>query len=380
MSKVKSWFEIRNLADEPTRAEVYLYDEIGGWGVSAREFSIALGALDVETIDLRINSPGGSVFEGMAIMNALRRHKARVEATVDGLAASAASFIAMAADHVVMNRGSELMIHEAWGWAQGDAKTMREMAVSLDKTSAAIAGVYAQRAGGDADSWREVMAAETWYSAEEAVLAGLADEWVDAPATSNSFDLSRFVFQGRAQAPAPRIEAVNGLPVTGRGQENKEEVVVALRDDLIEQLGLDAEAADEEILEAVIAAQSDGDEGDDGAAAAASVLPEGAVVMDEGVLAQLQADAAAGREALDAQAAARREGIVAVAVREGRVAPVSRDKWLAALAKDEAGTADLLASFPKNTIPVSELGASDDVMSAEDLLYAAAYGSSEKGA
>jgi ATP-dependent protease ClpP protease subunit len=200
---------------EAGKAKLYLYDPIdsygGYWGVSASEFVQALAALpsDVTDIALHINSPGGEVFEGIAIMNQLRNHPARVTAHVDGLAASAASFIAAGADEVVMGMNSELMIHDAWGIAIGPAEDMRDMATRLDSLSDNIASVYARKAGGAAADWRPAMLAETWYSADEAVAAGLADS-VDSgePATEDSakaaFDLEgMFTYPGRAAAPGP---------------------------------------------------------------------------------------------------------------------------------------------------------------------------------
>ena len=175
-----------------TVAEVHIYDEIGYWGTSAKDFAQQLAELDVDRIQLRINSPGGNAWDGVAIMNTLRRHRARVEVTVDGIAASAASLIAMAGDHIVMNRSSQMMIHDTSGMAWGNAATMRETADLLDKLSDSYADAYAKRAGGTRAQWRDAMRAETWYTAEEAVLAGLADEWDgSADSAAAAFDLSR---------------------------------------------------------------------------------------------------------------------------------------------------------------------------------------------
>ncbi|MHA3682792.1 head maturation protease, ClpP-related [Leucobacter sp. HY1908] len=378
----RKWYSIRASAggsdsgETESRAEVILYDEIGGWGYPASWFVQDIGELDVDVIDLRVNSPGGDVFDGIAMMNALARHPARVEVTVDGLAASAASFIITAADRVVMNSGSEVMIHEAWGWCGGDAAAMRDYAESLDRMNATIAGLYVKRAGGKVDEWRDAMSAETWYSAEEAVTVGLADEWADAPAASNSFDLSKFGFRGRNRVPVARASA-QVLPVTKPGS-NGEEAQMALREDLIEQLGLDAEATDEDILEAVEAAGSegDGDEGgegeggESGAEASAVALPANVIAVDRAAFEELQQNAAAGAQALEQMNTSRREGIVAAAVAEGRIAPAARDTWLASLVKDEKGAAALLATLPANTIPVSELGKSDGIESEEDALLA----------
>jgi ATP-dependent protease ClpP protease subunit len=191
-------------------ATLRLYDPIdswgGWWGVSAKEFTQALDELGaVDQIDLHINSPGGEVWEAVAILNSLRAHPAKVVAHVDGIAASAASFLAAGADELVMGRNTELMIHDAWGIGIGPAAAMRDLADLLDKLSDDIASIYADKAGGTVGAWRGHMIAETWYSASEAVEAGLADR-VDGAAdstASNRFDLSLFNYAGRRAAPDP---------------------------------------------------------------------------------------------------------------------------------------------------------------------------------
>jgi ATP-dependent protease ClpP protease subunit len=217
-----------------TTAKLYLYDVIdswgGEWGISAREFTQALTeAGDVESIALHINSPGGECYEGIAIMNQLRRHPAKVTAVVDGLAASAASFIAAGVDEVVMAPNSEMMIHDAWGIALGPASEMREAAERLDRISNNIAGVYAERpdSPADADAWRQLMLAETWFSAQEAVTAGLADrvegseESEPEPQLIDAFDLGVFRYQGRAAAPVPALDAAGGEPDTDDSVERE---------------------------------------------------------------------------------------------------------------------------------------------------------------
>ncbi|GAA1749468.1 head maturation protease, ClpP-related [Nonomuraea bangladeshensis] len=206
------WYRIENSAEGA--ATVHVYDEIGYFGVTAQDFVRDLQGISADRIELHLNSPGGDVFDGIAIMNALRQHKAQVTVTVDGLAASIASVIAMAGDRVVMARNSQMMIHEASGLSIGNASDMRQMADLLDKVSGNIASVYAERAGGDVEEWRTRMRAETWYSADEAVEAGLADEVHAAPDKSadNTWDLSIYNFAGRAQAPDPVIPAVEPEP------------------------------------------------------------------------------------------------------------------------------------------------------------------------
>ncbi|WP_097921750.1 head maturation protease, ClpP-related [Streptomyces sp. wa1063] len=206
----RAWYEIRNAADAD-EAELLIYDEIGGWwGNTPGEIVDELRAVTAPNLRVRINSPGGSVFDGIAIANAIRLHPANVTVQVDGIAASAASVIAMAGDRIVMTPQSQLMIHDASGMAYGNSADMTTMATLLDTQSDNIADAYAERAGGTREEWRERMRAESWYLAAEAVAAGLADEVLpsrkvqeEEPALSNSWDLSVFRYAGRDEAPAP---------------------------------------------------------------------------------------------------------------------------------------------------------------------------------
>lgn len=202
----RSWYSIKNISKDET--EVFIYDEIGFWGVSASDFLSELSAVSTPRITLRINSPGGDVFDGIAIYNAIRRQEASVSVFVDGLAASAASFIAMAGDTVTMSPKSQLMIHEAFGFAVGPAEDMRKMAEMLDKTSDNIASIYADRAGGTTEEWRDMMRAETWFSDREAVGAGLADG-IDGEEAENRAS------PVRASSETPATEEVSPAPDYG---------------------------------------------------------------------------------------------------------------------------------------------------------------------
>lgn len=211
-----NWYEIKNQSNDAP-AEIRIYDEIGYFGVSADDFVGELNSLQADKIELRLNTPGGDAFDGIAIYNALRNHKAHVTSNVDALAASAGSIIAMAGDVIKMRRASQMMIHDAHGLAIGNAKDMREMAELLDRLSNDIASVYLARAGGTLAEWRDRMLAESWYSGPEAVAVGLADESEDdspemdddddSEGVANSWDLSIFNYQNRREAPAPPLLA-----------------------------------------------------------------------------------------------------------------------------------------------------------------------------
>ena len=171
---------------------VYLYQPIGLFGVEADEFVQMLSGIDTESITLHINSPGGDVFDATAIYTALRDHPAEIETRIDGIAASAASFIAQAGDRVVMAKHATMMIHDPWGFTIGNAEDHQKQAEVLDKIGDNLASIYASRAGGSVREWRDVMLTETWYSDQEAVSAGLADEVAGDSATQNMFDLSAY--------------------------------------------------------------------------------------------------------------------------------------------------------------------------------------------
>ena len=178
------WFRIvrAKKASEPTK--VYIYDEIGFWGTNAKDFAAILDEIDSDEIHLHINSPGGSVFDGLAIYNTLKNHKATVTAIVDGMAASAASFILQAADVRQMSRNAQVMIHDAKAYAGGNADQMRKAADLLDRISNEIADIYAVRSNQTktAEQFRSIMrSGDQWYNGNEALSDGLVDEVTDNP-------------------------------------------------------------------------------------------------------------------------------------------------------------------------------------------------------
>ena len=179
LPRAGTWYSIHNAAGP--QATIRIYSEIGWFGVTAEDFARDLADITADHIEVQINSVGGDVFDGVAIFNALRSHTARVTTRVDGMAASIASVIVQAGDQRVMLTGSQMMIHEAWGLSIGSAQDMRDFAEILDKQSDLIAGIYAERTGKDVAHFRELMTGETWFTADEAVTAGLADQTV-APA------------------------------------------------------------------------------------------------------------------------------------------------------------------------------------------------------
>ena len=198
---MKTWYTIRARG---TGAEVLIYDEIGAYGVSAKGFLAELGALpDGVPIDLRLNSPGGSVFDAVAIFNALTRHTGTITVWIDGIAASAASYVAMAGDEIVMPENAFLMIHDPSGIVMGTATDMRDMAATMDKIAGSMVRGYAAKSGKRDEDIAALMAAETWFDAKDALDAGLATRMAEPVRIAASFDIARF-----RNAPAELVEAI----------------------------------------------------------------------------------------------------------------------------------------------------------------------------
>jgi ATP-dependent Clp endopeptidase proteolytic subunit ClpP len=166
-------FEATN-SDGTTRID--LYDEVGPYGVSAKEFRAELKRAEGRDVVVRVNSPGGSVTDGLAIYNDLVAHPARVRIEVSGIAASIASIIAMSGDEVVMHPHSFMMIHNSHTLSLGDARVHDEVAQVLRKIDGSMADTYAARSGQDARAIKRMMDAETWFTAKEAKDAGLITE------------------------------------------------------------------------------------------------------------------------------------------------------------------------------------------------------------
>lgn len=174
MAAAKSWYALQSTEDG-SATEIHLYDEIGGYGVGAKQFIADLKRNSGNRIHLRINSVGGSVTEGLAIANAIKRHKGGVTAHIDGLAASMATVIAVSADETAMSDNAIFMIHEPWSVGQGTADDLRAEAEVLDKIKKSLVRAYTKKTGLDDEEVEEMMKAETWMNAEEALSSGFVD-------------------------------------------------------------------------------------------------------------------------------------------------------------------------------------------------------------
>lgn len=367
---------------DATVATIRMYGPIdswgGCWGISTEDVAHVLDALpeSVSQIILRINSPGGEVWEAMAILNMLGAHRARVTAVVDGIAASAASFIAASCDETVMSRGSQMMIHSPSAIVWGNAVDMRKGAAFLDTLEASMIEVYTEKAG--EKDWASLLAEETWLTAAQTVELGLADRvdtvpdegvtstagedpaeedllvvLVDDPDEAVTDRVRAAAASARATAPMPPSSSEPGTPI------RKETVVTndAPTAAVDERLG----APEPEVTAPAAAAT-----------AAQPInpvagLPEGLVAIDANLLEELRSNARAGAEARAEQDRTRRDGIIAQAIKDGRIAPTSREHFRSMLDTDEAGTSAALASLQPNTaLPVEELGHAVGEAQAED--------------
>lgn len=231
-----SWFRMK-ANDEKSEAEIYIYDEIGYWGVTAKQFVKDLQGLgDVKNIKLHINSPGGDVFDGIAIYNALKNHGAAITVYIDGLAASMASIIAMVGNPVIMPENTMLMIHKPWGFAGGDANDMRDYADLLDKVETVLIPAYAQKTGMDPAKIAEMLEDETWLDGNECLALGFADQVIpslQAMACINSKRLEDFEKMPQSLKNSltrnPRAQATQPVQQPAAPQDNDQspEAIIA---------------------------------------------------------------------------------------------------------------------------------------------------------
>ncbi|MCQ9341330.1 ATP-dependent Clp protease proteolytic subunit [Corynebacterium phoceense] len=230
--------------------EILMYGPIGEdfWepenSITAKSIMSQLADMTGD-VTVRISSGGGDVYAGIDIMNALKNYDGgEVTVIVESLAASAASFIAVGgADRVLMRASSELMIHRAWTWAEGNADEVAKTLKDLERQDTKLANIYAAKAGGTVEDWLAAMSDETWYTADEAVAAGLADEVIaektTAPEPAAKLVRRRFKFANRAAAPPPRPVRRSGIgdEETTTPSNGQEEDAMSILNQLAKELG-----------------------------------------------------------------------------------------------------------------------------------------------
>lgn len=376
-------FEINNKGKD--HAEVLIYAEIGEsfWGeetVAAKDFVKKLQDIKAKQLDVRINSPGGSVFDGNSIYNALKRHPANVTTYIDGSALSIASIIALAGDEVVAAPNSIMMIHDPSGWVQGTASEMRSYAELLDKTKSGLVNTYKEKTGKDEKAIATAMAETTWFDAEEAVAWGLADrvgESVDEVANLGQFDiraLERFgPVPDRIVARFNALKSSAGSQPAVPNNTNEEDTMDVKA--MAKLLGLPEDATEEQVtarVEELKAAEEaanedpkpdgdpdpdpdDNEDEDDPADDPAPANSRG-VLVDKDTLATLRAQAAMGEEARKKQLADERDTFLTNAMDDGKFPPASLGEYKKLWAKDPKGTREFVESLASGTVPTSEMG------------------------
>ncbi|KZK96331.1 ATP-dependent Clp protease proteolytic subunit [Pseudovibrio sp. Ad5] len=181
---------VRNL-DEEGEVEVLVYDQIGSWGISSESFAQRIKSLDADIIHMRLDSPGGDVFQARAMKTTLEQIDARVIVHIDGVAASAASYLMLGGDEIVIAKGAMVMIHNAWSFTIGDAKEHEKSAHVLEKIDSSIRYDYAKKTSKSEDEFRTMMDEETWFDADEALEIGLVDRVFEKDGGANNrYDLS----------------------------------------------------------------------------------------------------------------------------------------------------------------------------------------------
>ena len=220
---MNSWYEIKNEGDNDLT--IYLYDVIGGWGVNANALINEIKASKSKNISLRINSAGGSVFQALALYHFLKNSDLNVTAYIEGLAASAATIVALGAGEVKMAENSLFMIHNPFmGYmmmANAGAEELREIATELnkdadflDKIKQQLANIYSKKTKKSDKSMSKLMDAETWFDAQEAKEAGFVDEIVDKIKIAANIDLKEMQKNGYKNIPQDKIELLNKIQNT----------------------------------------------------------------------------------------------------------------------------------------------------------------------
>lgn len=225
-------FKINNKAGV---GEIYLYDEIGMWGISAADFQKELKVLDgVDTIKLYINSPGGDVYDGIAIANSLLKHPAKIEGEIDSLCASIATIISTSCDTLTIADNARYMIHNPWTVAFGEAKDFEKAANLLAKVKEDLITTYQRKVDKSDEELSQIMDDETWLSAEEAVEMGFVDSVTEGLQLAAHYDVQR-AFKRFKNKPEIDFEVrepeeiIKGTPVLDSWRERIERINTSIK-------------------------------------------------------------------------------------------------------------------------------------------------------
>lgn len=242
-------FKFIPAASAEAPAVLSIYDEIGFWGVQAKDFISELSGITAKVVNVEINSPGGDVFAGLAIYNALKSSGKEIVVKVMGVAASAASLIAMAGDKIIMPKNTFMMVHNPWSFAMGNADELRDTADTLDKIGASLQATYVSRTGQSEDKIKELLSKDTWLTADESLELGFATEVVDDIKAMAVFDMDRAELPEAVRA----VFRAAALPPEDEPAEDTADEDDASADPMAEQIEARAKAAGLEAYASVFA-------------------------------------------------------------------------------------------------------------------------------
>jgi ATP-dependent protease ClpP protease subunit len=334
----QKWYAFKNSSDKSGEVELSIYDEIGAFGIGAKEFIAELREYKGQHVHVRINSPGGEIIDGSAIANALNRHEGGVTVHIDGLAASMASYIAMSGNPTYMSENALLMIHNPWTLAAGEAEDLRKQADLLDTMKATLVRGYQRKSGMPAEEISKLMDEETWLTALEATALGFVDAIEDGiPAAASAKDLRR-----RFDSFAQRMDEKNSVAT-------ETEVAAPAVEAVVEEAPVAVEAEAPEVKEAPAAEEAAPEaKADDSAEKVAALEAE-------------KAEAIARAEAAEAELAKVKEAFAALeksagvsaasdtpAVKAEAADPVAQ--WMAAVEAKDYATANKLYAEHKKAI------------------------------
>jgi ATP-dependent Clp endopeptidase proteolytic subunit ClpP len=332
----QKWYAFKNSSDKSGEIELSIYDEIGAFGIGAKEFIAELREYKGQHVHVRINSPGGEIIDGSAIANALNRHEGGVTVHIDGLAASMASYIAMSGKPTYMSENALLMIHNPWTLAAGEAEDLRKQADLLDTMKSTLVRGYQRKSGMPAEEISRLMDEETWLTALEATALGFVDAIEDGiPAAASAKDLRH-----RFDTFARRMDESNSVAT-------ETEVAAPAVEVAVEEAPVTVEAAAPEITEEPATEEAAPEaKADDSAEKLAALEAE-------------KAEAIARAEAAEAELSKVKDAFAALeksaGVSAATVAPVAKSEesdpvaqWMAAVeAKDFAASNKLYAEHKK---------------------------------
>jgi ATP-dependent protease ClpP protease subunit len=334
----QKWYAFKSSSDKSGEVELSIYDEIGAFGIGAKEFIAELREYKGQHVHVRINSPGGEIIDGSAIANALNRHEGGVTVHIDGLAASMASYIAMSGKPTYMSENALLMIHNPWTLAAGEADDLRKQADLLDTMKSALVRGYQRKSGMPAEEISRLMDEETWLTALEAAALGFVDAIEDGiPAAASAKDLRH-----RFDTFARRMDESNSVAT-------ETEVAAPAVEVAVEEAPVTVEAVAPEVTEEPAAEEAAPEaKADDSAEKLAALEAE-------------KAEAIARAEAAEAELSKVKDAFAALeksaGVSAATVAPVAKSEesdpvaqWMAAVEAKDYATANKLYAEHKKTI------------------------------